>query len=322
MQSSQLEGATRTPPPRQAAFTHGTASPWQRGQCWPQPMSPVLYLAVLAASTGLAWGGLLHPVALSPTRFLGGGRAAHAPFLPGCLVLPLGLGSTWGPQLAPLHLLATIFGLWTGLWGRLQLHEHEGPRDHSCRREKRLRMGEACGCLQSIPAPVAPAGAQLPCPHLWDMRCCPLHSPALACSWPWCCSGPRHALRQGFASGIRGDSPWVLGFWGSPACWLHSSCIPARTCSCSTASSCSWAWGEQGVRAGPVSDWVTPSHPCHPARDMPQAVASAHATHVPACTLPGIDKPLPAEGSLQEAGRGTSVPTPHRLPQARRGTLC
>lgn len=84
-------------------------------------MPLVLYLA---ASTGLAWDESLPSRALRYTGLWGTGRAAQVTFLPGCLVLPLGL--------ALLQVLTTIFRLWIGLWGWLQLQEHKGPRNHSC----------------------------------------------------------------------------------------------------------------------------------------------------------------------------------------------
>lgn len=186
------------------------------------PAPPAPYLADLAASAGLAPLGLLLPAALCPAGLLGGGGSAWSLFLPGCLVLPLGLGSARGTRLAPLQHLSTIIRLQTGLQGRPQLHDHKGPRDHGCGREKRLSTGEACGCPWSTPAPTAPSAAPLEHAMLPSPSChpclqlalalpqCPGHAPGRV---PWR-ARPRRSqgltLGTGFLGVFRLLAVWLL----------------------------------------------------------------------------------------------------------------
>lgn len=273
-QRSAAGGHTHPPGPcHQAAFTHGTPSPWCREQWQPWPVLPVLYLA---ASTGLAQGPLVHLEALPPTGLLGGGRAAWAPFLPCCLVLPLGL--------VLLRLLATIFGLQTGLRGWLQLQEHKGPRDHNYGREKRLRMEEACSRspirhLARLSAPLG--GTMLPSPPSRPH----LQLVLLQC-WAHCRMGLCHRHSWGLTLGTG-----FLGVSCLPAAQLLHPSRDMLLLRCGVLLvGLGRAGSESGANPASVSDRVTLSHPCHPARDVQQAVASSHATQVPACLLPGMHR--------------------------------
>lgn len=74
-------------------------------------------------------------------------------------------------------------------------------------------------------------------------------------------------------------------------------------------------------RAEPDTLQSLTATPCPiPARNT-QAVVSSHAIQLPACMLPGMDKPVPAQESQQEVHRATSVSTPHCILWAGRETM-
>lgn len=147
---------------------------------------------------------------------------------------------------------------------------------------------------------------------------CHMHLPPSSCSWPGTALAPDTHPDRALPWTFVGTHPdqWVSGGLPpagctAPASWLGHAPAPPHPLACGP--------GESRTRHTPVSDCTTMSHSSQ--GDHTQAVVSSHAIQLPACMLPGMDKPVPAQESQQEAHRATSVSTPHCILWAGRETM-